>query len=64
MPLCVHSPHSSVVWMENYIVLGGKSGDLHIWEADTLTEVTRHKAHSGTALRMYMYMYIHTASPS
>lgn len=28
-------------------MLGGESGDIHMWEADTLREIARHKAHSG-----------------
>ena len=28
-------------------MLGGDSGDIHVWEAETLREVSRHKAHSG-----------------
>ena len=29
------------------MVFGGESGDLHIWEANTLKEVSRTKGHSG-----------------
>ena len=28
-------------------MLGGESGDIHVWEAETLHELSRHKAHSG-----------------
>ena len=38
---------SCVVWMDEHLVLGGESGDLHVWEAQTLREVSIHKAHSG-----------------
>ena len=51
------------------MVLGGESGDIHIWEADTLREIARHKAHSGMeytyTLRVhvrgalhYVHMYV------
>ena len=40
-------PLSCVVWMDDHLLLGGDSGDLHVWEADTLREINRHKAHSG-----------------
>ena len=40
-------PLSCVVWMDGHLLLGGDSGDLHVWEADTLREINRHKAHSG-----------------
>ena len=49
LSLCVCVCVSCVVWLGEHLVLGGVSGDLHVWEADTLTEVTRHKAHSGMA---------------
>ena len=38
---------SCVVWLEGHLVFGGESGDVHVWKADTLKEITRHKAHSG-----------------
>ena len=31
-------------------MLGGESGDVHVWEADTLREIARHKAHSGIVI--------------
>ena len=33
--------------MGEYIIFGGESGDLHIWEASTLREISRNKGHSG-----------------
>lgn len=39
--------HSCIAWMGEYILFGGESGDLHIWEASTLRELSRNKGHSG-----------------
>ena len=44
---CLSSLCRCVVWMDGHLVMGGESGDIHVWEAETLCEVSRHKAHSG-----------------
>jgi factor associated with neutral sphingomyelinase activation len=43
-----------VVWMDGHLVLGGESGDVHVWEAETLRQVTRHKAHSGPVTCLHL----------
>jgi factor associated with neutral sphingomyelinase activation len=43
-----------VVWLDGHLVLGGESGDIHVWKADTLQEIARHKAHSGTVTCLHL----------
>ena len=49
---------SCVVWMEGHLMLGGESGDLHVWEADTFREIDRYKAHSGSTLLLGQWFII------
>lgn len=58
---CFLFPASCVVWLDGYLVLGGESGDVHVWEADTLRDIARHKAHSGIVIIMYTCI-IHTST--
>jgi hypothetical protein len=49
---------SCVVWLDGHLVLGGESGDIHVWKADTLQEIARHKAHSGWCISKPWKVYI------
>lgn len=45
---CIIIIFSCAVWRGDLLFLGSESGQLHVWNASTLTELERAEKHTGT----------------